>query len=258
MKIVHHNVKWDDLIKYKSWEIVKELLLPLPWLVISLAAYYHGYYLIALFCTFYFFLTSLRLSHNAFHYALGLPKHITDIIMLLQSGLMLGSLHAIQYTHIRHHAHYLSNEDIEGRVAKHGFWEVIVKSPLFPLLIHHCAWTHAQRKSLPWIYAELGLNAAVIFGVFFVFDIFALKWHVTLMIIGHCLSAFFAVWSVHRGCNSPDFPARTLRGKIKNLLFYNMFFHFEHHLFPQVPTCHLPILAQRIDKAGIKNYELVF
>ena len=116
----------------------------------------------------------------------------------------------------------------------------------------------AQRKNLLWIYAELGLNAAVIFGVFFVFDIFALKWHVTLMITGHCLSAFFAVWSVHRGCNSPDFPARTLRGKLKNLLFYNMFFHFEHHLFPQVPTCHLPILAQRIDKAGIRNYELVF
>jgi len=28
-----------------------------------------------------------------------------------------------------------------------------------------------------------------------------------------------------------------------------MFFHLEHHLYPRVPTCHLPILAQRLDRA---------
>ena len=27
-----------------------------------------------------------------------------------------------------------------------------------------------------------------------------------------------------------------------------MFYHTEHHLFPKVPTCHLPELAERIDK----------
>lgn len=30
---------------------------------------------------------------------------------------------------------------------------------------------------------------------------------------------------------------------------YNMFHHFEHHTFPAVPTCKLPILAQRLDAA---------
>jgi fatty acid desaturase len=28
-----------------------------------------------------------------------------------------------------------------------------------------------------------------------------------------------------------------------------MFFHLEHHLFPQVPTAHLPLLARRLDNA---------
>jgi fatty acid desaturase len=28
-----------------------------------------------------------------------------------------------------------------------------------------------------------------------------------------------------------------------------MFFHLEHHLFPRVPTCHLPVLAERLDQA---------
>ncbi|MBK8345469.1 MAG: fatty acid desaturase [Bacteroidetes bacterium] len=34
-----------------------------------------------------------------------------------------------------------------------------------------------------------------------------------------------------------------------------MFYHTEHHLFPKVPTCHLPQLAARIDEVipEIKN-----
>ena len=258
MKTIHHTIKWADLVSYNHWEIVKELLLPFPWLIFSLAGYAYGYYMAALFCTFYFFLTSLRLSHNAFHYALGLPKGITDIIMFLQSGLMLGSLHAIQFTHLKHHAHCLSSADVEGQVAKQGFWEVLFKGPLFPLLIHRYALKSAQRKNQLWIYAELALNAVIILCVFFVFENIALKLHFLMMLAGYCMSAFFAVWSVHHHCESHDLPARTLRGKIRNLLFYNMFFHLEHHLFPQVPTCHLPILAERLDKAGIKNYAHVF
>ena len=30
---------------------------------------------------------------------------------------------------------------------------------------------------------------------------------------------------------------------------FNMFFHMEHHLYPRVPTCRLPILAERLDRA---------
>jgi fatty acid desaturase len=29
-----------------------------------------------------------------------------------------------------------------------------------------------------------------------------------------------------------------------------MFFHLEHHLFPKVPTSHLPRLADRLDSAA--------
>jgi fatty acid desaturase len=29
-----------------------------------------------------------------------------------------------------------------------------------------------------------------------------------------------------------------------------MFLHVEHHLYPQVPTCHLPTLARRLDAAA--------
>src|SRR5215217_595684 len=44
--------------------------------------------------------------------------------------------------------------------------------------------------------------------------------------------------------------ARTLHGKVKNRISFEMFFHLEHHLFPKVPTCHLSRLADRLDSAA--------
>jgi fatty acid desaturase len=34
------------------------------------------------------------------------------------------------------------------------------------------------------------------------------------------------------------------------LISYEMFFHVEHHLYPAVPTCRLPVLARRLDAAA--------
>jgi fatty acid desaturase len=33
----------------------------------------------------------------------------------------------------------------------------------------------------------------------------------------------------------------------KDVLELSAFYHVEHHLFPAVPTCKLPILARRLD-----------
>jgi len=41
-------------------------------------------------------------------------------------------------------------------------------------------------------------------------------------------------------CDRTHFIARTLRKKVENYLSFAMFYHVEHHIFPQVPTCHLP------------------
>ena len=70
------------------------------------------------------------------------------------------------------------------------------------------------------------------------------------MAVGQCLTAFFAVWTVHHDCETEGLLARTLRGVLRNFATYNMFFHVEHHLFPSVPTCHLPQLAARLDEAA--------
>ena len=72
------------------------------------------------------------------------------------------------------------------------------------------------------------------------------------MAAGHCLTAFFAVWTVHHHCDRTHYIARTLRGRIRNALTFNMFRHIEHHLFPAVPTRHLAALSIRLDEGGAR------
>jgi fatty acid desaturase len=76
-----------------------------------------------------------------------------------------------------------------------------------------------------------------------------LRYHFTAMVAAQCLTAFFAVWITHHGCDGETLVARTQRSRLVNLVTYNMFFHLEHHLFPAVPVKRLGRLAARIDAA---------
>ena len=77
-----------------------------------------------------------------------------------------------------------------------------------------------------------------------------LRAHVLTMLAGQCFTAFFAVWTVHHDCQPIGRLARTQRGWLKNVVSYDMFHHVEHHLFPAVPTCHLPELSRRLDRVA--------
>lgn len=239
-------VPWRDLLHLNRWEIFVELTLSLPWLIGSWLAAALEYYSAALFCSFMFFLTGLRQVHNAYHYALGLSRPLTEWVMFIQSLLMLGSMHAVKVNHLRHHRYCMKEEDVEAMSARLPGWKAILIGPWFPLRLHHKALQVANPTQRRWILGELQANLLWLWLVLAVLDVSWLKYHVAAMALGQCLTAFFAVWTVHHDCDPSQ--ARTVRGKFKTLLTYNMFFHLEHHLFPAVPTCKLPILAQRLDE----------
>jgi hypothetical protein len=50
----------------------------------------------------FLFLTGLRLVHNAYHSALGLSRAETESVLWVMGVLMLGSMHAVQFNHLRH------------------------------------------------------------------------------------------------------------------------------------------------------------
>ncbi len=244
------SVEWRDLLHLRLRDVVLELLLPLPWLALSLLLAEWRLFVPALLASFVFFLTGLRQVHNAFHYALGIPRAATEAVMFALSVVMLGSMHAVQFNHRLHHKHCLDDEDVEGMCARMPAWRALLLGVWFPLRMHAHALTRGGGRLRLWVAAELAANAVWVALVFGVWDVAALRYHVTAMAVGQCLTAFFAVWTVHHDCDRSHYIARTVRGWLKNAASFSMFYHVEHHLFPRVPTCRLPQLARRLDAAA--------
>lgn len=249
------NVQWRDLVRPTGVQIVNELLLIFPWLSASLVFAHLAntrhwlWYAPAMLCSFVFFLTGLRVVHNGYHYALGISRQATEWVMLVLSVLMGWSLHAVQVNHLRHHKYCMSDEDVEATSARMSPWRALLFGPVFPLLLlwHGCR--HARPNQRWWIAAEILAWLAVVLAVIFWLNVAWLRYHVCCMMIGECMTAFFAVWTVHHDCDRYHVFARTSTGVWKNRLTFNMFLHLEHHLFPAVPTCNLPRLAERLQVA---------
>jgi fatty acid desaturase len=252
------QVPWRDLIHLTWWERVYEIVLVLPWLAASLLFYgLSGWWAIAaVVCSFFFFLCGLRVVHNAYHYAMGIGRIGCELVMCALSVLMMSAMHAIQVTHLHHHRHNLDEEDIEAYSAKMPGWKALLLGPLFTWNLHYHGYRLGKQRARWWIRLELVLIAAWVLFVFAAaphlsaFLASALQWHVIAMAVGQCGTGFFAVWTVHHDCEMNGIYARTQTGWLKNVISYEMFHHLEHHLFPAVPTCHLPTLAERLDEVA--------
>src|SRR5436853_99403 len=94
------EIQWHDLAELTWWEKFVETTLPLPWLGLSLYLYQSGHWIAGAFASFYFFLTGLRQSHGAQHYTIGIGRVWQNMILFLLSALMMGSMHAVQVSHM--------------------------------------------------------------------------------------------------------------------------------------------------------------
>lgn len=247
------EVEWRDLCDLGPLEVASEVMVYVPWLVASCVfahfafASHLGWLAPALISSFMFFLCGLRLVHNAFHHAVGVSPRVHEALMFILSPLMMSAMHAVQWNHLRHHRHCMDEDDVEASSARMPGWRALITGPRFPIRLHHAALTLAEPRTQRFIALELIAMAAMGVLAFGVFEEAWLRYHVIAMTTGQCFSAFFAVWTVHHDCDRSHFVARTLRNDLKSFVSYNMFFHVEHHLFPAVPTCHLPELSKRLD-----------
>jgi fatty acid desaturase len=244
------KVEWMDLLKLSKLEVCYELLIWLPWLAFSLVSAAYEFYMAALGFSFVFFITGLRLNHNACHYAVGVSKKTHEYILFILSFLMMGSMHAVQINHLRHHKYFPEAKDVEAMSAHKPAVIAFLIGPFFPILLHCKALQVGSFSQRRWIYLELSMNLLWLFIVFNVLNFGFLKYHILVMLMAQCMTAFFAVWTVHHDCESEKHIARTIRNRLKAKLTFNMFYHLEHHLFPAVPTCHLHLIARRMDKAA--------
>jgi fatty acid desaturase len=250
------RVEWQDLCDLRGLEVAYEVAIYVPWLLASWLFAYWAFswnllwFPAALASSFMFFLCGLRQVHNAFHYAVGVSPRTHEWLMFVLSPLMMSAMHAVQWNHLRHHRHCMDEDDVEAMSARMPGWKALITGPQFPVRLHHAALTLAKPRIRRWIWAELAAIAAMVVLAFGVLDAAWFRYHVIAMTVGQCFSAFFAVWTVHHDCDRTHFIARTLRNDVKSFVSYNMFYHVEHHLFPAVPTCHLPELSKRLDEVA--------
>lgn len=244
------KVEWRDLLQLSRVEQIWELSLTLPWLVGSIWAYGAGSLWWGVVMSFFLFLTGLRQSHDAQHGCLRIGRRGHDALLFGLSGLMLASMHAVRVTHLHHHRHCLEAEDVEASHVSHSWWQVLLMGPIFPIRLHAAAWRLGRPVDRRWIAAEFVFMAGILAFALASPGLPTLRLHLAAMLVGEAMTGFFAVWTVHHGCEADGQIARTQRGWLKNVLSYSMFFHLEHHLFPGVPTCKLARLAARLDRAA--------
>ncbi len=246
LKKAVRRVEWRDLTQMRMRDGLTECLHPLPWLGASLALFYYELWPLAFFTEFMFFLTALRLNHEAIHHNLGFGPRGHRFVLHGLSLVMLGSNHSVAFNHLRHHQHINTDADLEGKAGKMSLLQVLAYGPLFPIECHLAALCEGgpawRRKVLIDLALNLALPALAIgLGLWF------FAWHFLAMLIAQGFTALFAVWITHRGCSESALAARTQRGRMVNAVSYNMFFHLEHHLFPAVPVKRLPELARRLE-----------
>ena len=240
------GLKWQDLVRLRRTEVALNLSLSAPWLAGSLWAAQQDLYWLAAPCSAAFFLTALRQAHDTYHASIGVPRRWLDTILVTLTLMMLCSTHAIRHTHLVHHQGPLGDDDAEGSWARLPAWKALALGILFSIRTHAQALRSGSPRTRGWVHAELVLIAAVWLAAL-VSDITWLRYHVAAMIASNALVGFFAVWSVHHGCDEKGVFARTERRAWTNRLTVNLLYHVEHHLFPAVPCNHLPELALRLD-----------
>ena len=180
-------------------------------------------------------------------YTLGLSRRATEWVMFAVSLLMMCSVHAIQITHLRHHRFCLTPQDDEGLSAQGRWWQALALGPIYPVRQHSAGLRYAGIRQRAWIYAGLFGISLLVLAAFAFFKLPVLQFHIIVMLIGHCQTAFFTGWIMHH--DSPADTPRTVRNPCIARMTFNMLFHLEHHLFPRVPTSRLATLAVRIDQS---------
>lgn len=245
------QIEWQDLRHLTKWQVAYNVILPYPFLILAWWQSSQSHFGWAIALSYGFYASAFRQVHDGFHGSLGVKKPLLTVLLTLMSGLLFASIHAIKATHLAHHRHSLSGADVEGHLAKLRWWQAILYGIKFRQQIHE----QGKRLSNATNRRHIRYDGWMVLGMVAVTVIsgWQFLWvHMACMLLGNCLVGFVGVWGLHHGVSEAEakrgIVARTERNRLANVLTFNLLYHAEHHLFPAVPSNHLPILARRLDE----------
>lgn len=256
-------VDWQDLRQLTRFQTAYNILLPYPFLLLSWWFASQSWYVMACAASYLFFASAFRQAHDGYHHSLGIGKRGITALLILLSVLLFTGLHSIRATHMEHHRNPLGDSDIEGRLAKMSWWQALLGGVAYRIDIYREGLRLSNRRNRRMAWLEFALIALAVM-VMLVLNVLCMlsiltepayitvvqvfNYHLLTMLLANASVGIIAVWGVHHDCD--DTVARTERHTLVNLLTFNLLYHVEHHLFPAVPSNHLPELAKRLDDAA--------
>ncbi len=252
-----------DLLRTTPRQRRLALARPFIGLAFYIVAAYFGLWWLTPIIVFLIFVAVVNVTHDVVHGALGLSKRQSEWALFAMGIVLLESGHAYRSTHHRHHSTFPGDDDPEGYPAKMSLLGASIYGPVFLWRLWGWAFQRSQLRQRLWLLAELFIPfAAVVGGI--------ALWHVTpavllyavMAIVGSWVYPLLTVYLPHKDYgDTPLTQTHTLRGRIIPMLFLELTYHLEHHLYPQVPSHNLPELARRLDPffahAGVAVWHVI-
>jgi beta-carotene hydroxylase len=206
-----------------------------------------GWWWLAPVIVFGIFVAVVTVTHDVVHQAIGLPAWATDLALFAMGLVLLESGHAYRATHGQHHRLFPHPDDPEGYPANLSMIGAICYGPVF--LARLWWWACRRGRDRGWLLAEAAAPAAALTGGVLAWPSTpGLAVYAVLAVAGSWVYPLLTVYLPHHGYGqTPLTQTRTLRGRIIPAIFLELTYHLEHHLYPQVPSHHLPELARRLD-----------
>lgn len=239
----------QDLLVTTGRQRVVALARPFLGMVCFAAVARVGWWWVTPLVVFGIFVAVVTVTHDVVHGALGLTETETDRWLFALGMVLLESGHAYRITHRQHHRLFPSADDPEGYPANLSFLGAICYGPVFLTKLWTWSFRRARRRDRRWLAAEAVVPvAAVTAGVLLWPLVPGVLVYAVMVIVGSWVYPLLTVYLPHHGYgDQPLTQTRTLRGRVIPAIFLELTYHLEHHLYPQVPSHHLPELAHRLD-----------
>lgn len=241
------------------------LVRPFIGIVIYALAAYFGLWWLTPIIVFLIFVAVVTVTHDVVHNTLGLSRRQSDWALFFMGLVLLESGHAYRTTHRQHHTHFPADDDPEGYPAKIGFAGAVLYGPVF--LWRLWWWAFQRNANNPsqrvWLLVEIAMPFTALIGGILLWNITpAVLIYVGMAIVGSWVYPLLTVYLPHKDYgDTPLTQTHTLRGRIIPMLFLELTYHLEHHLYPQVPSHHLAELARRLDpffeRAGVQVWRVI-
>lgn len=224
-------------------------LLPFVTLLAFAGAWHMHWYVLLPLILLAQFVAAVAYVHDVAHGSAGLTARQSHWVMFIIGATMLQSAHAFRHTHLIHHAHCLEDDDVEGAPARMTPLRLLLASPGYlPRLWLRALRDAGSANERRWMVAELVSALLVACGA-----VWCASWSSGPLV--YCTMSYLASWlypavtaylAHYKPGVAPLEQARTLRVPIVPLLFLNITYHLEHHLYPQVPCANLGRLARQL------------